>query len=49
MIIQAAGQKSVALRVILSGGDQSLTEAMINEECKKVVLAAEKSVGAKLR
>ncbi len=45
----AAGQKSVALRVILSGGDQSLTEAMINEECKKVVLAAEKSVGAKLR
>lgn len=45
----AAGQKSVALRVILSGGNEALTEAMINEDCKKVVLAAEKSVGAKLR
>lgn len=44
-----AGQKSVALRVRLHSFDQALTEATINEITQKVVIAAQKSVGANLR
>lgn len=43
------GQKSVALRVRLNSLEQALTEAAITEITQKVVLAAQKSVGANLR
>lgn len=43
------GQKSVALRVVFQPNDAGITDAQINEWMAKVVTAAEKSVGAKLR
>lgn len=45
----AAGQKSVALRAYLSGGDTSLTDAQIQEISTKIISNSQKNVGAVLR
>ena len=45
----AAGQKSVALRAYLSGGETSLTDLQIQEISNKIVQNSQKNFGAVLR
>ena len=45
----AVGQKSVAIRVYLSGGDMALTDAQIQEISGKILTNSQKNFGAQLR
>ena len=45
----AAGQKSVALRAFLTGGEVSLTDAQIQEISNKIIQSSQKNTGAVLR
>lgn len=45
----AAGQKSVALRAFLSGGDMALTDAQIQDISNKIIQNSQKNMGAVLR
>jgi phenylalanyl-tRNA synthetase beta chain len=45
----AAGQKSVALRAYLSGGQVALTDVQIQDICSKVIANSQKNLGAQLR
>ncbi len=43
------GMKSVAVEVAIQPTDKTLTDAEIEALCARIVTAAEKAVGAKLR